>query len=77
MHNDMYKRSDNNFHSRPVTLTATDGRRLRCGSIRQAAQAMGTSYHKAYYALRTGRRVSGWGCKYDSTGKEGGKAWQQ
>lgn len=22
----MYKRTDNNFHSRPVTLTATDGR---------------------------------------------------
>ena len=34
-------------------------------------------YHKAYYGLRTGRRISGWVCKYDGTGKEGGKAWQQ
>lgn len=68
-HNDMDKSTDNYFRGRPVTLTATDGRRLRCGSIRQAAQAMGTSYHKAYYGLRTGRRISGWVCKYDGTGK--------
>lgn len=35
MHNDMYKRTDNNFHSRPVTLTATKQNQRAMKAIEQ------------------------------------------